>query len=607
MKSKRQIKRLIKKEEIRMSEQFSIGHFGVAVSTTNASALQPNQNEMPSPSFTFNVNAHQNNEDNTSITSDRFLNNESGGEEMEITETPKSLKNKLSDWAIVYKPGRTSFRQLLIILKEEGLNVPISPDTIVKRVQNNSIKQFSNGSYQHFDIESQILKYCSVMGYKEVIHLDINVDGLPLFDSSRTQLWPILARIVEYEKIFPIGIFLGKTKPKDLHEYLQAFVSNMTEILKNGILFENKRIEVRIRYIICDTPARAYICGIKGHTSKSGCTKCTQEAKKIDGVLTYSTKIEKRITDEDFENRRYPNHHQPEYLHQKTPLELLGVKMISQVPLDIMHLVDLGVTKKFLHRIYFKHAYFEISQENLDSISKSLENVKKGIPKEFVRNARPLEEIVYWKATEYRQFLLYSGIVALKNHIPDNLFYQFLILHTAFRLLLCTKNFNDNAKLAQRLLNTFVNNFSILFGENSVSFNIHSLLHATEVGNNVNNLSEISAYPFENHLQKIKKYVKKPSTILQQINKYVKYENVIQETLSDGIKIENGDIVSFTLKGCYFSSKCPDNYCYLTTGEIVEIVSFGKADDNSFVGKKLQHRQPYFTEPIDSSVLLSTY
>ncbi|KNC31675.1 hypothetical protein FF38_01273 [Lucilia cuprina] len=44
----------------------------------------------------------------------------------------------------------------------------------------------------------------------------------------------------------------------------------------------------------------AIICGIAGHTSAAGCSKCCQIGKKVNNVVTYSVELSQLITEEDF-------------------------------------------------------------------------------------------------------------------------------------------------------------------------------------------------------------------------------------------------------------------------------------------------------------------
>lgn len=96
---------------------------------------------------------------------------------------------------------------------------------------------------------------------------------------------------------------------------------------------------------------------------------------------------------------------------------------------------------------------------------------------------RSLEDLKFWKANEFRQFLLYSGIVALKDFVNKEIYEHFLTLHTATRLIACPKTYNLNVGIAEQLFTNFVENFSKLYGEGKLSYNIHNLLHMTALGN----------------------------------------------------------------------------------------------------------------------------
>lgn len=95
------------------------------------------------------------------------------------------------------------------------------------------------------------------------ITIDVNMDGLPLYKSSKIQLWPILFHIIEMptSKPMPIAIFSGDSKPTCLEEFLRPFVVELRCILNNGVIVNDQQINVRLRCIICDSPARAFIKG----------------------------------------------------------------------------------------------------------------------------------------------------------------------------------------------------------------------------------------------------------------------------------------------------------------------------------------------------------
>lgn len=69
---------------------------------------------------------------------------------------------------------------------------------------------------------------------------------------------------IEYPKIVPFiaGIWCGVSKPP-LNEYLLPFVSEMKNLLCNGLTINSHHIQIKFGLCICDTPARALIKGKK--------------------------------------------------------------------------------------------------------------------------------------------------------------------------------------------------------------------------------------------------------------------------------------------------------------------------------------------------------
>lgn len=93
-----------------------------------------------------------------------------------------------------------------------------------------------------------------------IFELQFNIDGVPLFKSSNTQLWPILclARTPMISDPFTVAIYKGVTKPP-CGEHFKQFVDEMKELLSEGIYYDDVTYNFVIHSFVCDAPARAFI------------------------------------------------------------------------------------------------------------------------------------------------------------------------------------------------------------------------------------------------------------------------------------------------------------------------------------------------------------
>uniref|UniRef100_A0A182IES3 Uncharacterized protein n=1 Tax=Anopheles arabiensis TaxID=7173 RepID=A0A182IES3_ANOAR len=115
--------------------------------------------------------------------------------------------------------------------------------------------------------------------------------------------------------------------------------------MKNGVEVDGRRVNFKIRAIIADSPARAFIKGVANFNSFAGCLKCTTEGIKLQGRVTFLDCNASERTDEAFRKQMYGDHHKID-----SPLLLLdNFDIILQIIVsDQLHLIDLGVTKRFL-------------------------------------------------------------------------------------------------------------------------------------------------------------------------------------------------------------------------------------------------------------------
>lgn len=116
----------------------------------------------------------------------------------------------------------------------------------------------------------------------------------------------------------------------------------------------------------------------------------------------------------------------------------------------------------------------------MDNISVQLIGLRKNHPTDFARRPRTLRDFKFWKATEFRNFLLYSGPIVLKNAFKRPGFYDnFMALHVAITIL-CSSvltKLEENIDYAQKLIEYFIQTFENLYGSEFMSYNFHCLLH----------------------------------------------------------------------------------------------------------------------------------
>lgn len=110
-----------------------------------------------------------------------------------------------------------------------------------------------------------------------------------------------------------------------------------------------------------------------------------------------------------------------------------------------------------------------------------------------------------WKATEYRQFLLYTGPVALLNVLASPVYNNFMLLYFAISILACPNLCVIFCDFAKTLLVSFVEHFGQFYGRENLGYNVHGLIRLSDdVKEHGQCLDNISGFPYENYLWKNK-------------------------------------------------------------------------------------------------------
>lgn len=201
-------------------------------------------------------------------TSQNYVSGQSDSDENSTNDDDESrsncLKRDLRQWSATHAITHIALKDLFQIINNfQPGTLPKDPRTLLQSPRTIEIKKIGNGEYWHHGLKNNLTRYFKNLTENKIVTIDVNFDGLPTYKSSKVEFWPILIKIIEIPSIpvLVVGIYCGVGKPSDLNEFLMSFVTEALEIIKEPIEINNFQLSIKIRAIICDSPARAFIKG----------------------------------------------------------------------------------------------------------------------------------------------------------------------------------------------------------------------------------------------------------------------------------------------------------------------------------------------------------
>lgn len=288
-----------------------------------------------------------------------------------------------------------------------------------------------------------------------------------------------------------------------------------------------------------------------------------------------------------------------------------------------MHLVNLGVMRKLL--FYWmrngekkKKGSLRISQKNVDQISEKLAVFTDLMPHEFSRKPRSLKFIDTWKATEFRQFILYLGPIVLKDILPTRLYVHFLCLHVGISILSNPIYSKQEAYIdfAEKLLKSFVEDMKMIYGESSLVYNVHNLIHIANDVRLYGHISNFSCYVFENYLGQVKEMPSSQTNQLSQLCRRLSEQVPVEYEKQDGVNLLN--YIDFFNFGSYSGEEYSDvilenfrlsavnkrdNCILLKDKRLMVIKHILKNKDVVLLCHEVIRNGSYFSNPCDSNVV----
>jgi hypothetical protein len=382
-----------------------------------------------------------------------------------------------------------------------------------------------------------------VEGLRDIknISLTWNVDGVPLFNSSANEVWPIRCMINELphhiaSKNIVLGaIYFGKLKP-NMSSYMSAFVDQINDINKEGVHWINAQTLTAMTSLVypiistCDSVARCMVQCLHQFNGKFGCTWCLQEGRRVAkgaGYVNVYPEVDCELRTHEGMLDCARNVAADEIavhvlgVKSASPLFLLrkyGFDMTRGFAVDYMHSVLLGVQRQFID-IWTDSKYHEtewyISASKVANIDGMLLAIKP--PCDIKRFPRSLKLAGKWKASELRSFMLFYSMFVLQNALPDKFLKHWSVLVSSMYSLLCEKISRTDLFAIDSKLRKFVSETKALYGEEHMSFNLHQLCHMVECVLHCGPIWRTSAFSFESDNQQLLKLFSGTTFVPQQI------------------------------------------------------------------------------------------
>lgn len=535
----------------------------------------------------------------------------------------RPLDTELARWALNHNITHVAVSDLLKIFHKSHPELPLDARTLLGTSRDIApVEKMGSGLFLYLGLAEGLKNLLVRTGFsKSEVSLKFNIDGQSPYKGSKLELWPVLCKVDGIcHKPFIVCAYYGRGKPKSAEDFTAKFVEELAYLVQNGLQIDLNFFHISVSAFICDFPAMAFIKSILGSKGFLSCSKCFVVGMSIARTTVFYDVNAKLRTDENFRAQEQPGHHKG----NGCLLKLSSLDMLKAFPLDSMHVIYINVVKKLCNRwrnginrfslitkrkgrkevTVFKKKLRRknaMSDASVSAVDKRIATINKYMPSDFARKLSAFSEAASWKATEARQFILYTAPVIMKGILSLEQYEHMILLHFACRIM-SSENFCQlNLDLAEQLLKSFVSKCKYVLGIDFTSQAVHSLIHLPADCKVHGCLDTFSAFPFESFQGELKTLLRSYARPLQQLWKRLSE----QDTLNVPVLESTTEVVSRTriakhcfgptcgLDGEHYSRLCfrgkmialngKDNTLCLEDGSIIKANNLIRMDSKWFV------------------------
>ena len=346
------------------------------------------------------------------------------------------------------------------------------------------------------------------------LSLTWNTDGIPVFESSRYSIWPIQSSINELpphlrgKHVLLNGLWFGDKKPA-MNTFLKPFVEECKNLESNGFINQDEEQPRKVFAMVlsADSPARAIVKNCKQFNGENGCDWCEFPGETAANAQPPTRYYPYRGPPKKRTKRKQMRYTLKSIRENEAVKGVKGPSIIGILPtfdpvrgvaVDYMHCVCLGVMRQFLNlwmdsKQHDQPYYIGRREVEIDNRLLAI-----NAPSEISRAPRSITDRAYWKASEWRAFILYSLVVLHGILPPVFLKHLFLFVFGVYCLLGDSID-ESTITSAEVSLTKFVIQTEELYGLKRCSFNVHQLVHLAQSVRDCGPLWSSSTFVFESN------------------------------------------------------------------------------------------------------------
>ena len=212
-----------------------------------------------------------------------------------------SIAEVIQEWAIDCNVSLSTVDNLIVRLRSFHKDLPNARQLLHNKIPN-QVSRMADGHFAYIGIKENLQRLPTPKKCQD-LNLMFNVDGISLFTSSVRQMWAITCLCKEISQLpFLVAMYDGMEKPP-LNPFLRDFVCEVKELKENGLILQQRQVDINTIKFVCDLPARKFITCTVQHNAYSSCDFCTIRGSYEKNRMTFCSDLNEPRTNAFFRSQ----------------------------------------------------------------------------------------------------------------------------------------------------------------------------------------------------------------------------------------------------------------------------------------------------------------